>query len=267
MPGWASWAIRIALGVAAIYLSALTALYFAQAYVIYPAPQHRHEPAPDFVAIPLRTEDGLTLTAHFRPPEARQPTLVFFHGNAGSLAGATEETALHAIQGYGVLLVSYRGYGGNPGDPSEEGFYQDGRAALAFLAKQGVTPDKTIVIGNSIGSGTATQMAREFDPAALILVSPFSSLTDVASESMPIMPVEALLRDRYDNIEKVPELTIPILIQHGTADRVVPFAHGKRLAEAAPTATFQSYEGAGHDLSFLTEAQIAQSEWLAEQGL
>lgn len=259
--------LRVLIGVAGLYLAALVLLYIFQSRFIYPAPQEVHPPAPGFEAESLQTSDGLTLNAHWQPPEANQPSVVFFHGNGGSLAGSTEETRLLAVQGYGVLLVNYRGYGGNPGEPSEDGFYADGRAAMTFLTEQGVAPDRTIVVGNSIGSGTATQMAAEFDPAALILVSPFDSLVAVAQDAMPIAPVGLLLRDRFDNLAKIGGLDMPVLIQHGTADRVVPFSHGKRLADAGRAVTFQPFEGAGHDLSFREDAQIAQSEWLAARGL
>jgi fermentation-respiration switch protein FrsA (DUF1100 family) len=110
-------------------------------------------------------------------------------------------------------------------------------------------------------------MAKEFEPAALILISPFASLTDVAAQAMPVFPVRALLKDRYANVDKLPDLSMPILIQHGTADNVVPYAQGKRLAAANRAAIFRTYKGAGHELAFQTDAQVAQSEWLDALGL
>ena len=263
----AATATRVILGIAAAYLIALLALYFAQSRFIYPAPQDSHEPAPGFQEVVLRTGDGLELNAHWNPPEAKQPTAVFFHGNGGSLAGATRETQLLAVQGYGLLLVNYRGYGGNPGEPSEQGFYNDGRAAMAFVKGQRVTPDETIIIGNSIGTGTATQMAVEYKPAALILTAPFTSLTDVAADALPIFPVRSLLRDEFNNAQRLADYDGPVLIQHGTVDKVVPYSFGKRLSEVSETSRFETFEGAGHDLSFLEEAQIQQSEWLSAIGL
>ena len=260
-------ALRVIIGLVVAYLALLVLLYLFQNRFLYPAPQDVHPPAPGFEAVQLSTTDGLTLNAHWQPPEADQPSVVFFHGNASSLAGATEATRLLATQGYGVLLVNYRGYGGNPGDPSEQGFYKDGHAAMAFLADKGVRRARTIIIGNSIGSGAATHIANQFNTGALILVSPFASLVEVASEAMPIAPVGLLLKDRFENIEKAPDLKMPVLIQHDTTDNVVPYSQGKRLSRAAKTSTFQSFEGSGHQLAYGTEAQIAQSEWLAEQGL
>ncbi|MEL7197951.1 MAG: alpha/beta fold hydrolase [Pseudomonadota bacterium] len=259
-------AFRILVGIAVAYLATLALLFVFQSRFIYPAPQERHDPAPGFEAVELLTPDGLDLTVHWRPPETGKPVVVWFHGNASSLAGSTAETSVLAENGYGVLLASYRGYGGNAGEPSEQGFYEDGRVAMKFLAEQGIAPAQTIVGGTSIGSGTATQMAMEFRPGALILISPFTSLTDVASNALPIFPVRLLLRDKYDNSAKLSELEAPVLIQHGTADNVVPFEQGKALSEKANDAVFESFEGAGHDLSFVREAQKAQALWLESRG-
>jgi len=263
----AALALRALAVLALAYLAALGGLYVAQAHLIYPAPQQQHAPIEGFAAVTLQTADDLALTAHWRASDGGRPTVVFFHGNGGSLAGAARETTGFAQAGYGVLLVEYRGYGGNPGDPSEAGFYRDGRAAMAFLAAQGIAPARTVVIGNSIGSGTATEMAKAFRPAALILTSPFTSLGNVVRERMPVVPVDLLLRDQFDNRAKIAALTMPVLVLHGTADRVVPFAHGKALAAAASDATFIAFNGAGHELSFRPEAQAAQTEWLKAQGL
>ncbi len=260
-------ASRILGALALAYAAGVGGLYLAQDRFIYPAPQTRHAPAQGFTAETLTTEDGLALQAHWRAPTVGRPSIVFFHGNGGSLALAAQETQGFAAQGYGVLLVEYRGYGGNPGSPSEDGFYRDGRAALAFLAKQDIAPERTVIIGHSLGTGTASQMAKEVTPAALILLAPFTSLPDAAAEAMPFVPARLLVNARFDNLAKVPALKLPVLIMHGTADRVVPFALGERLAKVAPRGTFRPLPGAGHNISLEPEVQTAQLEWLAAQGL
>lgn len=260
-------AIRVLVALLLVYLAALAILFALQSRFIYPAPQTRHDPVQGFAAVTLETTDDLELNAHWRAPEAGRPAVVWFHGNGGSLAGATEETRLLAQHGYGLLLVSYRGYGGNSGHPGEAGFYRDGRAALAFLERQGIATDRIVIIGNSIGSGTAVQMASEHDVAALILVSPFTSLADAAARAMPVFPVRRLLHDRYDNSAKLPAIDAPILVLHGDADAVVPFDQGQALARSNPRAEFRAFEGAGHDLSFQRAAQAAQLEWLSARGL
>lgn len=260
-------AFRILVGIAVAYLATLAVLVVLQSRFIYPAPQERVVPSAGFEAVDLLTPDGLDLIVHWRAPAVGQPVVVWFHGNGSSLAGSRAETAVLAERGFGVLLASYRGYGGNKGEPSEQGFYDDGRTAMRFLAEQGIASEKTIIGATSIGSGTATQMAREFEPAALILVSPFTSLKDAAADALPIFPVRLLLRDSYDNAAKVAEIDMPVLIQHGTADTVVPFEQGKALSERAEDGTFETFDGAGHDLSFMRKAQEAQALWLAANGL
>jgi hypothetical protein len=261
------WALGLLGALAIAYVAAVGGLYAAQDRFIYPAPQTRHAPAPGFAAQTLTTEDGLALQAHWRAPDAGRPSIVFFHGNGGSLALAAQETQAFAAQGYGVLLVEYRGYGGNPGSPSEDGFYRDGRAAMAFLAQQGIAPTRTVIVGHSLGSGTASQMAQEFAPAALILLAPFTSLPDVAARAMPFVPARWLVKARFENVAKVPALRLPVLIAHGTADSVVPFALGERLAKIAQRATFRAIPGSDHMISLEPEVQAAQIEWLRAQRL
>ena len=254
-----------ALSLAALaYLAVAVLLYFQQGRFIYPAPQDVVPLPAGFEDVSLGTTDGMALRSFYKAAEDGQPTVVFFHGNGGTLLGSAAATQKLREKGYGLLLLEYRGYGGNGGEPSEEGFYNDGRAALAFLKEHGVAEDQMILISNSIGGGTATQMASEIDAKALILVAPFTSVTDVARATVPWMPVGLLLRDRFDNAGKMPELDLPVLVQHGTADTLIPPSHGETLAELAPNSTFQSFDGAGHDLIFTPEAQSAQYVWLME---
>ncbi len=254
--------MNILIGASTFYIVLLAIVFFLQSRFLFPAPQEHHDPASGFEAVTLITSDGLELTGHWREAGAGKPTIVWFHGNASSLAGSVYETRLLASKGYGLLLAPYRGYGGNPGEPSEQGFYRDGRSAMEFLEIQSVPNTMTIVAGNSIGSGTAVQMASEFTPAGLFLIAPFTSLTDVASEALPIFPVQLIMRHRFENARKISSLELPILILHGNADDVVPLTHGQNLAARNAEAEFIAFEGAGHDLSFWQEAQQAQLEWL-----
>ncbi|MGB7418133.1 MAG: alpha/beta hydrolase [Erythrobacter sp.] len=260
-------ALKALAGLVALYALLIALLFVAQSRLIYPAPQIRHDPAPGFEAVQLETSDGLLLTGHWRAPDPDRATVLWFHGNAGSLAGAARETRVLAEAGYGIMLAPYRGYAAEEGHPSEAGFARDGRAALAFIRKAGVAPQQLIVAGNSIGTGTAVAMASEAQPAALILVSPLTSLADVAGGALPFVPARSLLRDRYDNAARIAALDLPILVLHGTADRVVPVSHGRTLSGLNDRADFTAFEGAGHDLSFHEETQRVQRDWLAKQGL
>jgi len=263
----ATMAVRVLIFLFIVYIGLAAIIYFQQGKFIFPAPQEVHDPAPGYEVVTLTTADGLALSAHWHPPEADQPILVHFHGNAGDLSGAAAENRLFAQQGYGVLLVEYRGYGGNPGAASEDGFREDGRAALAFLKGLSIAPGRTVLKGHSIGTGTAVNMASEFDAAALILVAPFTSIPDLMTQKMPIFPMRILVSETFDNKDKLPSLKMPVLVQHGTRDAVVPVSHGKALGDIGPTAQFQKFDGAEHDLTFDPEIQVAQSEWLAGLGL
>lgn len=247
-------------------LYALVALlaWALQDRLIYPASQQRFAPGPGYREVTLETADGLALRAFARAAEGDEPTLVYFDGNGGTLGGAMVANQAFADAGYGVLLVNYRGYGGNPGAPSEAGFYRDGRAAMKWLADHDVPASDTIIAANSIGGGTAVQMASEYPVRGLMLVAPFTSLPDRAGEIAPWLPVRWLLRDHFDNAAKLPRITMPILIQHGTADTVVPLPHGQELARLNPRVTLELFEGAGHELAFQPDSQAPRLEWAGE---
>lgn len=246
-----------------VYLAVVLALWLFQRSFLYPAPQDPAALTPGYQEVELTVSaDNLTLRAFFRPAEEGLPTVVYFHGNGGTLAGASVSNAALAEAGFGALLVEYRGYGGNPGAPSELGLYRDGEAALAWLNAQGIDPAQLIIIGNSIGSGVATEMALRHSSAALILVAPFTSLPDAAHGAMPWVPARYLVTDQYRNAEKIAQLDRPILIQHGDADTLIPDSHGKALAALARSAEFQSFAGSGHDLSFERRSQIARRDWI-----
>lgn len=248
--------------IATVYLVLFVVLWAFQSRFIYPAPQTAAPVTPGFEEVGLNTADGLTLRAFYRPASDGLPTLVYFHGNGGTLAEASISNVAKIQAGIGALLVEYRGYGGNPGQPSETGFYTDGDAAMAWLAAQGIEREETVVIGNSIGSGVATEMAARHDPAALVLVAPFTSLPDAAQSNMWWLPARMLVRDQYRNAQKIADLQMPILIQHGDADRLIPFQHGKTLSEIAAGADFQAFGGSGHSLTFEPQSQRARRDWI-----
>ena len=131
------------------------------------------------------------------------------------------------------MLASYRGYGGNPGTPSEAGLAADARAAVGWLADRGVEPDCLVLYGESLGSGVAVRLASQTPVAAVLLESPFSSVADVAQALYPIFPVRALLHDRFDSVARIADIGAPLLVMHGEADRTVPVRFGRRLFDAA----------------------------------
>ncbi len=140
-----------------------------------------------------------------------------------------------AREGFGVLLFDYRGYGGNPGTPTEAGLLADARAARAYLAARGdVDPARLVYLGESLGAAVAVALAAEAPPRALVLRSPFTSLTDVGRRHYPLLPVGLLLRDRYPSLERIGGVAAPVLVVAGERDRLVPVEQSRRLYAAAP---------------------------------
>jgi hypothetical protein len=131
-------------------------------------------------------------------------------------------------------MLEYRGYGGNPGSPSETGLYADGAAALDFLDHQGIMPNRLVLYGESLGSGVAVRMAGQHEIAGLILEAPFTSVAQVAQYHYPFVPASLLVRDRFDSLSRIRAVKVPILILHGGRDTVIPMRFGRALLDAAP---------------------------------
>ena len=182
----------------------------------------------------LQTEDGLSLLSWYLPAQPGRPVIAYFHGNGGHIGYRAERLLRFAHEGFGVLMAEYRGYGGNPGTPSEAGFYTDGRAALAFLDREGVAPNRLVLYGESLGSGVAVALATEHKIAALVLEAPFTSVAEVAQCHFPYVPASRMVVDRFDSLSRIGKVRAPILVLHGERDRVVPIRYGRALLDAAP---------------------------------
>ena len=249
--------------IAALAAAAGAVPYFNQQNIFYPAPRdYPRGSLPGYRIVHTETSDGLRLKALYRAAQPGRRTIIFFHGNGDSLAGAAEAMRGLAADGNGVLLVEYRGYGGNPGSPGEAGFYRDGEAAIRWLASDGVAASQTILVGNSIGSGPATEMATRHPVAALILVSGFSSLPDVAGAHVRWLPVRWLVRDQFANAKKIGAVDGDVLILHGDRDNVVSVANARRLHAARPRSTLTIVPGAGHELAYSDTAQGLIADWV-----
>jgi fermentation-respiration switch protein FrsA (DUF1100 family) len=207
------------------YVALVGALWAGQRNLLYLPDTSRPALAAGAAELRLRTEDGLDLLAWHFPGT---PTIVYLHGNGGHLGYRTERFRRLAALGYGVLAVEYRGYGGNPGSPSEAGLYADGRAALAFVGER-----PYVLWGESLGGAVAAKLAAEKPPLALILESPFTRLADVASHHYWWVPVDLLLKDRFDVLDSLAEIRVPILVAHGRRDTVVPVRFGEAVFAAA----------------------------------
>lgn len=259
--------------VVAGYVALVGGMYTFQRSLLYLPSTATPSPAasgvPEMTPVTLETADGLRLTSWYAPAEEDRETMVYFHGNGGHIGYRGDKVRPYLDAGYGMLLVSYRGYGGNPGSPSEDGLYADGRAAMAFLAERGVEPGETVLYGESLGSGPAVQIALEHaragrPVAAAVLEAPFTSAVDVGAGHYPWAPVRWLMKDRFDSQSKIAGIQAPVLIVHGGRDRVVPFRHGEALyaTAVAPKESFWIPE-AGHNDLYAFGASSRILEFLA----
>ena len=216
----------------------LGGVYFLQRRMMYFPDRTPPHPAefgvPEMTPVRITTEDGLALVSWYRPPpNDSAAVLVYFHGNAGHIGDRGFKVRPYLDAGLGVLLVGYRGYGGNPGAPSEEGLTADGWAALAFLEESGVEALRTVLYGESLGSGVAVKLASERRVAAVILEAPFTSAADVGARAYPFLPVRLLLRDRFDSLSRIGGIGAPLFLIHGERDATVPASFGRALLAAA----------------------------------
>jgi len=262
--------------IAAAYIALLILLFVAQRSILY-VPNTQVPSLAEaglegvMEAVETRSADGLSLLAWYHPPLGdRAPVLVYFHGNAGHIGHRADRVRPYIDAGFGALLVEYRGYGGNPGHPTEEGLYADARAAVDFLTQQGVTPERMVFYGESLGTAVAVQIALERGCAALVLEAPFTSVAAVAQSRYWMFPVRRLVLDKFDSLAKIGQVHCPLFVMHGEGDGVVPIRYGRQLYEAArgpkeskwfPEGTHTNFDALGGPaavLDFLRRQGLAQ---------
>ncbi|MCD4534730.1 alpha/beta hydrolase [Nocardioides sp. cx-169] len=188
--------------------------------------------------VTLHTDDGLELSAWFVPPAGPDDTemaVLIAPGNGGNRAGRARFAEELSRRGLAVLLMDYRGYGGNPGSPSESGLAADADAAVAALEELGYPPRRTVYFGESLGSGVVAALQARQPPAGVVLRSPFTALADVGAHHYPWLPVRALLRDRFPVVEHLATSDVPVVVIYGDRDSVVPTALSEQVADQAPS--------------------------------
>ncbi len=246
------WITRLFIGIAGAYLAAVAYLYMFQEALIF-KPDGQYAPPdrdvlPQIEEVQVMTEDGIALTSWFQPPPEGALTILYLHGNAGGLTKRTDFYRQIIEAGYGLLALDWRGYSKNDGSPSEQGLYMDARGAMVFLANQGITPEQVIVMGRSLGSGVATWLAMEYALFGMVLVSPYTSIADIARERYPLIPVAWLLNHPFNSLSRASSIDEPVLIVHGQRDRVIPVEHAQHLYQAFnQRKILHLYEDAGHN--------------------
>ena len=237
--------------VVAIFGCVVAAAYVGQRKLMYFPDPTRTAPAaaglPAAEEVLLTTADVEKVIAWHVPPKGDRPVVLYFHGNGGSLAGRAKRFRAFTADGTGLFALSYRGYGGSTGRPTETGLIADADAAYALVAAR-YPVERIVVWGESLGTGVAVAVAESHKISQLVLESPFTSAADVGARGYWFLPVHLLMKDPFHSDERIGKVTVPLLILHGTDDAVVPFALGEKLfAMANEPKRFLRFEGGGHN--------------------
>lgn len=249
----------------AVYLVLVLLLYFAQEWLIFPGKESQGQPYavvkpfPGMEVVQLSTAQGDQISALFgpalttegkpHPNAAQRPTLLYFYGNAMCARFALDEFQEYRRLGLNVMIPDYVGFGMSSGQPSEAGCYATAEATYTYLGSRAdIDSHKIVVLGRSLGSGVAVDLASRKPVAALMTLSAYSSLADMAHELYPYLPVSLFLKHRFDSQSKIGKVHCPILVAHGKNDDIISFRHSQRLASAAKAPVTQVYlEHFGHN--------------------
>ena len=254
----------IAIILAAGYLAGLALLYFKQRDILFPIPtSERTAPAaagfPEAEEHVLAASDGEKVIVWHVPARPGRPVILYFHGNGDFLAGLVGRFKTMTADGTGLIALSYRGYAGSSGAPSEDGLLRDGAAAYSFATAR-YDAQRIVAWGFSLGTGVAVAVASEHPIRKLILEAPYTSISDVAASQFRFVPVRLLIRDPFHSDERIARVTVPLLIVHGAQDQTIPIAFGERLFALAhePKQFIRIPAGGHNDLGNFGMAEIAR---------
>ena len=219
------------------YLFILTYTYIFQRKLLY-HPIENNYPGDQLLAkiekVKVKTKDNIELLSWFHNKNLEKyKTILFFHGNAGALDNRIHKINHFKDMDVNFLIVAWRGFSGNEGQPTEVGLYEDGKSAVRWLNNKGILDKDIIIYGESLGTGIAVEIAQNKNFAGIILESPFTSMVEAAKTKYPYLPVRLLLKDKYESDKKIKNIISPILIMHGKVDQIVPFYMGKKMYEIA----------------------------------
>jgi len=230
---------------AVIYIFILISTYVFQRNLLYHPTENNY--FGDKLLVPIekvtiKTNDNIELVSWYHNKNvSKYKTILFLHGNAGSL-----ENRIHKINHFNdmnvnFLIVAWRGFSGNKGQPTEIGLYEDAKSSIKWLKQKGIAEENIIIYGESLGTGVAIEVAQNKNFAGIILESPFTSMIDAGKNKYPFLPVAFLLKDKYESKKKIKNIKIPILVMHGKVDNIVPFYMGKHMYEIANQPKFSYF--------------------------
>ena len=219
------------------YLVLVIFIYFYQRNLLYHPSENNYQNDEikfNYDEIFIKVDDEIKLKSWVIDKNFKKlKTLVLLHGNAGNLSNRIYKLNELNKLDINILLISWRGFSGNKGSPTEKNLYEDAEAAIRWLNKKQVENNQIILYGESLGSGVVLEIAKKNNFNSIILESPFTSIENSAKIYYPYLPVKLLLKDRYDSINKIEKINTPILIMHGKKDDIIPFSMGEELFEKA----------------------------------
>ena len=184
--------------------------------------------------VKITTKDKIDLIGWFYNRDLEEfKTILFFHGNAGSLENRTYKLNHFKNLNLNFLIIAWRGFNGNKGKPNEMGLYEDAKSAIKWLKAKGIKEKNIILYGESLGTGVAVEVAQNKNYAGVILESPFTSMVNMGKKYYPFFPVSLLLKDKFESYKKINNIFVPVLIMHGKVDKIVPYDMGKKMYELA----------------------------------
>ena len=220
-----------------VYISILLVLFFFQRNLLYNPSENNY--SDDKLTVPIekvkiKTQDNIDLLGWYhKKNSSNNKTILFLHGNAGSLQNRIHKINNFENMNINFLIIAWRGFSGRIGFPSEKGLYEDAKSAVRWLKQKGLMEEDIIIYGESLGTGIAVEIAQNSNFSGVILEAPFTSMIEVAKNKYPIFPIRFLLKDKYESDKKIKNIKSPLLIMHGEVDKVVPFWMGKKIYNIA----------------------------------
>lgn len=254
-------------------IGAVTVLTWAlQQALLYHPDGERTRPAdvglPGVEEREIAGPDGSGILTWWAAARPGRPTLLYFHGNGGSFAERAERIRKYTAEGYGMVMMTWRGFGGRSGWPSERANVADAMAVYRALRASGVAARDIVLYGESLGTGVAVQVAATSEVGGLVLDAPYTSIVSLAERFYPFLPVRLVMTDRYETEKYLSKVTAPVLVIHGEADEIIPVAMGQKVAAgvAGPVA-LKTFPGAGHSDHYLFGSYEAIMDWLDDLAL
>ena len=212
----------------------------------------------------ITTSDKIDLIGWFYNKDLeKSKTILFFHGNAGSLENRTYKLNHFKDLNVNFLIIAWRGFSGNKGKPNEKGLNEDGESAIRWLKTKGIDEKNIILYGESLGTGVAIEIAQNKNYAGIILESPFTSMINMGKKYYPFFPVRFLLKDKFESYKKLNNISVPILIMHGKVDKIVPYGMGKKMYELANEPKFfYSQEYGDHMVEYDDKLLLALKKFI-----